>query len=448
MSISVDGIISGIDTSGLISDLVNAYSVPKTLLEDEINDYNALQEALTGLSSRLGDLQTSLEDLASEDDIREYSVNYTETDAFIAEASGEAAEGIYSVEVTSLATSELEVSQGFADSQSLGTISQGDLVVTVGGEDTTITIDGTNDSLSELAAALDEVDGLSAYVMNTGDAAEPYRLVVQGTDTGSANTIEFDTSGLVGAGTVPSFTEQKAAADAQLSINGIDVTSASNNVTGAIQGFSLTLTGVTTEAVDVSVALDSDAVQDKFQTFVDAYNEVLDYVATNSNAQDQESGIQAGIFNGDSSVRRILSGMSSKVATNYPGSSAELNSLALMGISLDNDGKLSIDSAEFKAALDDDRDSVMAMFTEEGGFGVALSESLDIHVDSTDGTIKQRSDGIDTAVEALEDQVGRWEERILSYEARLRSGFASFESAAGALQGTAQFIASYFFSTE
>jgi len=450
MSISVDGIISGLDTSGLISDLVSAYSRPKTLLEEEIVDYNALQTGLTGLSSRLSDLQDALEDLNTGDEIREYSVNYAETDAFIAEATGEAAEGVYSVEVSALAKSELETTQGFSDSQALGTIANGTLTVTYGGESTDITIDGTNDSLAELAAQLDDVDGLSAYVINTGVGATPYQLVVQGTETGADNTISFDTSGLGGGGTVPAFTEQTAASNAALSINGIDVESSNNTVDDAISGFSLTLTGLTTDPVDVSVSLDEDGVQDRIQTFVDSYNEIIDYVSTNSNAADDENGITAGIFNGDGGVRRILNAIQSVVTSDFNpdpiGDPGGADSLGLVGIKLDNDGKLSIDSAKFKDVLQDDRDRLINLFTDGGKFGEAMVGALDVYVDPTEGSIKARNDGIDERIDSLKDQVERWEERILSYEARLRTGFTAFESTAGALQGTAAFITSYFFS--
>lgn len=446
MAISVDGIVSGINTSSLIADLVGSYSAPKRLLEQEISDNNALQEALTGLSSRLGDMQSALEDLNTEAEIREYSVNYTETDAFMAEATGAATEGVYAVEVSALAKSELEVSQGFSDTLSTGVIAEGTLDITYDGVTHQITVDSTNSSLSDLASSINDISGLSSYVMDTGDASNPYRLVVQGTDTGSSKGITFDTSGLTGGGTVPTFTEQVSAADAQLSINGIAVTSESNTVSDSIQGFTLTLTGLTSSPVDVAVSLDQDGVKDKIQSFVDAYNEVIDYVDSNSVAADEEAGIEAGLFNGDSSVRRIISDLQSKVTTQYSSMGTTLDSLGLIGVQLDNNGKLSIDSADFTDALGDNLDSVMQMFTSSDGFGQAMVTGLDVYVDSSSGIIKQRNDSIDMTIDSLEDQVERWEERILSYEARLRTSFTAFESAAGSLQGTAQFISSYFFS--
>jgi flagellar hook-associated protein 2 len=195
------------------------------------------------------------------------------------------------------------------------------------------------------------------------------------------------------------------------------------------------------------VSLDTDAVQDRIQSFVDAYNEVIDYVATNSTSADDESGLSAGIFNGDSSVRRIVSSLQTKIVTQY-ATGGDLDSLGLIGVELDNDGKLSIDSAKFDDALDENRDSILKMFSSADGFGKLLTDQLDVYIDPSEGQIKQRSDGIDSTIDGLQDQVARWEDRILSYEARLRTSFTAFESAAGALQGTAQFIQSYFFSDE
>ncbi len=446
MSISVDGIVSGIDTSSLISELSAAYSAPKTLLEADIADAEALQSGMTALSGLLGDLSDALEAIQDIEDFRSFAVNYPETDDLIAEADGEAIAGVYSVEISALATSELEVSEGFADHTSTGVIATGTLSVTYAGVTTDITVDGTNSSLVELAADIDEIDGISAYVMNTGDASAPYRLVIQGEDTGSSNTIELDTSGLTGGGTVPTFTEQTAAGDAELTINGIAVTSESNSVTNSISGLSLELTGITSEPIDVTVSLDADSIEEKVQAFVDAYNAVIDYVDANSNAADETAGISAGIFNGDSSVRWITQTLQRSLSTTY--TTNPLDSLGLMGIGTDGDGRLSLDSGDFKDALTSYRDSVEDMFTADGGFGAALIDALDVFIDPIDGTIKKRNASLESSINDLEDQVDSWEDRIERYEERLRNSFTAFESSIGAMQGVSSFLEAYFFSEE
>ena len=431
MSISVDGIISGIETTSLISELSEAYSAPKDLLEEEITEAETLQSAMSTLSGLLGNVSDALEDIEDIEDFRTFSAAYEENDDLVVETSGEAIAGVYSIEIDSLATSEIEASNAFADQSSTGVISEGTFSLTYAGTTTEITVDSSNSSLRDLASDIDDIDGVTAYVMDTGDASTPYRLIIQGEDTGSANTIEIDTSGLTGAGTVPTFTEQSSAGDASLSINGIEVTSDSNTVSDSIAGLSLDLTGTTTEAIDVTVSLDTSSMEEKVQAFVDAYNSVVSYVDSNSIAADEESGISAGVFNGDSSVRRIMQTLASSLSTSY--TSNDLTSLGLMGIGTDGDGTLSLESSDFLEALEDYQGSVEDMFTADDGFAASLIDALDVFIDPLDGTIKARNDSLEGTIEDLEDQVSTWEDRIESYEERLRNSFNAFESTAGVL---------------
>lgn len=446
MAISVDGIVSGIDTSSLISELSASYSVPKTLIEEDIVEAEALQSGMTALSGLLSDLSESLENIQDVEDLRAYAVSYPETDALIAEADGEAIAGVYSVEITALASSELEVSEGFADQASTGVIATGTLSVTYAGTTTDITVDATNSSLVELASDIDGIDGISAYVMDTGDASTPYRLVIQGEDTGDSNTITMDTSGLTGAGTVPTFTEQTTAANAELSINGIDVTSESNTVNDSIAGLSLDLTAVTTDPIDVTISLDADGMEEKVQSFVTAYNAVIDYIDTNSSGADSTAGTAAGVFNGNSSIRWISQTLTQSLSTTYTDN--DLNSLGLMGIGTDGTGRLELDSDDFQDALSDYRGSVEKMFTADDGFGAALVASLDVFIDPIDGVIKERNASLESSIDDLEDQVATWETRIERYEDRLRSSFTTFESSVGVLQGVSEFLTAFFFSKD
>jgi len=133
-------------------------------------------------------------------------------------------------------------------------------------------------------------------------------------------------------------------------------------------------------------------------------------------------------------------------STKPNGAKPELDSLGLIGINSDQTGRLSNDAVKFKDALETEPASLEAMFTNSSGFGQTVVDALDVFIDPLDGSIKDRKDSIDRTVASLEDQVDRWDERAASYEARLRRSFASFESAAGALQGTGQFLTSFFFS--
>ena len=83
MAISVDGIVSGIDTTSLISELSEAYSAPKDLLEEDITDAENLQSAMTTLSGLLGDVSDALEEIEDIEDFRTFSASYEENDDLV-----------------------------------------------------------------------------------------------------------------------------------------------------------------------------------------------------------------------------------------------------------------------------------------------------------------------------------------------------------------------------
>ena len=82
-----------------------------------------------------------------EDDFKVYKAEYEETDAFKVTTENGSIPGNYTIKVNTLATTELEVSQGFDDKSSTGVLAEGDLTISYGGTESTITIDSDNSSL-------------------------------------------------------------------------------------------------------------------------------------------------------------------------------------------------------------------------------------------------------------------------------------------------------------
>ena len=183
MPLSLDGINSGLDTSALIGSLVAVAGAPGAQLTEDQDDARDTLEAVGEFKTKLAALQTSLEDLADPEVFGEYALSQSDDTAFLASVGNEATAGTYEIEVTELAKAEMEVSQGFAEKSDTGVLSTGTLSVTVAGVTTDLDFDAEV-TLSSMATALDEVDGISAFVLDTGDASTPYKLVVLGGDTG------------------------------------------------------------------------------------------------------------------------------------------------------------------------------------------------------------------------------------------------------------------------
>ena len=211
MAFGVDGLVSGLNTGAMVDAMVAVYSLPQRALEQQIVDTEAKKQAIAGVMNRLDTVDDAIEAIQDEDDFKVYKAEYEDTDAFKVTTENGSIPGNYTIQVNQLATTALQITEGYEDKSSTGVIAEGELSVKYAGVESTITIDSSNSSLSKLAAAIDDIDGLSAYVLNTGADEDPYKLIVQGEDTGADNTIAFNTGGLTGSGTVPTFTEQQRA---------------------------------------------------------------------------------------------------------------------------------------------------------------------------------------------------------------------------------------------
>jgi flagellar hook-associated protein 2 len=440
MAFGVSGIVSGMDTGAMVDAMVGVYSLPQKALEQDIQNAERKKQAVSGVMKRLDALDSAIEDIEDEDDFKVYKADYEETDAFTVTAESGAIPGNYSIQVNTLATTELEVSQGFADKSSNAVIAKGTLTVTYGGTDSEIEVEASTSSLTKLAEMIDDIDGLSAYVLDTGSSSDPYKLVVQGEDTGADNTIEFDTSGLAGAGTVPSFTEQRTAGDAEVEINGITVSDSDNNFSSAIPGLDIEILQTTTSSENVTVSLDADKIESNVQSIVDAYNDVVNYVHQNQ-VFNSDLGIKGPLV-GETTVQRVLRRMQTIVSSEYSVGD-EINSLSLMGIKTSSDGTLAITSSDFGDSLETYLDDVVAMFTEDDGFSSDMRDQVDTYTDSVDGTLESMKDSLEGRIMDLKDSVAEYDYRINRYESRLRAQFASMEQLLGGMQGTSNYMAAY-----
>lgn len=435
MGIGIDGIATGIDTTALIGALTEAASAPKNALLDRIDDYEDKGDKISELINLIGDMETALEDIEDIGDFRSFKASYEENDAFDVSVDGDAVAGTYEIEVQKIAKAELEISQGYHSQTTDGIVGTGTIDVTYAGTSSSVTVTADM-NLAEVANELNDIDGVTAYVMDTGDPSSPYRLVVQGDDAGSSNTISITDT--LSGGTAPTWTESISAADAKMTINGISVESDSNTVNDAVPGMTIDLSEATTEAITVTVAPDPEAIEAKIQTFADAFNAVVSFVDTNS-VFDAEAGIR-GPFVGETSVGRVVEGLRSVISTEFTGLGQDYDALSIIGIKTDSDGKLEIDSDTLQDLLTDEATEIANLFTGSGGFIESMLTAVDVYTDPTEGSLAIRQDSLEDRIEDMEDQVDVYDRRIDRMTARLRNQFSGLESLVGTLNGSGQYI--------
>ncbi len=231
-----------------------------------------------------------------------------------------------------------------------------------------IDVSGTAAS-SELGLTVGTVNGLDGFGLDTGE----------GEVTGSAR-----------------LSETIRGQDANLTVNGLDVTRGSNLVAGVISGTTLNLKSVTTGPVTITVAKDPDALVDRVQEFVDAYNE-LKLLSAELTAFDTQAG-QGSILIGDSTLRTVTAGISALLRSTVTGLTGSVRSLAEVGITTDqnNSFQLSFDSVLFRSEFEQNPTTIEALFANAGSTTDAQIDYVSAGTDTQPGTYDIEIDALAT----------------------------------------------------
>ncbi|MEQ1506440.1 MAG: flagellar filament capping protein FliD [Myxococcota bacterium] len=437
---TVDGIVSGLDTTALINAILTAQSVPIATMKVQVSDYEKQKEAVAGVKGRFTTLSDTIKTIDTAAEFQAYKVESSSSQVAVTASSGAIA-GSYAIQVDNLASAETSVSQGY-DDKSAATLGTGTFSVTVGGVQTDLTIDGTNNSLQGLADALSGVDGLAAYVIDTGATTGRYKLMVQGLSTGAANSLEFDASALTG-GTAPAFTENTSAVDATVQISGVTIHVASNTLDGAIPGIRIDLLQKGTTADTVKVTEDHDAMREKFKAVIDSFNAAIDYYAQQT-VYNLDQDIRGPLV-GEATTRRAVEDLGLMASNRYTVADTSFQALSMIGVSTGRDGKLTLDTAKFDAAFDDDPDGMVTFLTStDGPLGVMASRIDELYVDSDTGSLVNRQEGLESTISDLNDSIAAAEDRMDSYAKILRDQFTAMETVLGQIQSTQGYLTSFF----
>lgn len=205
MAATIDGLVTGLDTTKLINGLLAVQQQRITLLQGKEDKIVQQQTAFKKVEAKLLGLQSDVGRLgrAQNGAFDGKLVTSSDEGLLTAAASASASAGVYSLKVNSLARAHQIASQGFDDLDS--TITQGTFQIRVGaGAATTITIDGTNNTLSGLATAINSAGaGVTATIVNDGssDRSQPFRLVLTAKNAGTDNAISITNAQAADTGT-------------------------------------------------------------------------------------------------------------------------------------------------------------------------------------------------------------------------------------------------------
>ena len=395
--ITFSGLASGMNTNDIVAKLMAIEQQPLDRLQAQKTSEGQRLQAYGQLNTLLQNLKTAVGAMNLSTNASPTVATSGNSGVFTA-VSASGTTGSYNISVSQLAQVQKSVSSGYT-SQTDPLFGNGTL--TVNGQ--AITIDDSNNSLRGIAQSLNAVadqTGVTASIINDGSGT-PYRLVLTGKDASTNFTVESDLQAADGSPIPFGVINTQNAQQAKLNIDGIDVVSNSNTISGAIAGVVLNLTGVsqntgTPEApqyqkTSLNVTADTDALKGKITDFVNAYNAVMNWVSsayttstdnstTDSSSTSTSSSSSSStstdstttsdgnplstLLRGDATVNSIKRSLQSILGNAVGDGSFKI--LAEIGISTNRDGSLSIDSTKLNTALDQNFTGVSELLAGNG----------------------------------------------------------------------------------
>ncbi len=256
-SASVDGLMSGLDTSGIIQSLANIQRKPIALLTDRRTSAANKLSVYQSLTGQLLALQTRAASLAGGSMFNARRTGVSDSSFLLASAAAGTANGSYAVRVEQLAQAHKVTSGAVADADTAlglaGDIMLNGKVVSV----------QEGDSLRDLRDAVNNAQaGVTAVLVRI--SADEYRLTLTGSRTGSDGAIDLTeangTNILLGLGLLDGVATAKHA-----TTNGMqsDIIGAANQPVAALLGLTAPPVGtVRVDGVEVAIDLAADSLAD------------------------------------------------------------------------------------------------------------------------------------------------------------------------------------------
>src|SRR5271166_5359471 len=412
------GKTSGIDVGSVVKELMQVEEAPETQLQSEQSTITSQVSALTNINTELttlADSVNSLNDLNGA--MSQMTSGSSDSTIVAASANSTATAGTHTVVVSKLATVSSSYSGYISSGTSLGGTQ---LVVNYGSDPNnpvktdTINIPASDTTLQDVASSINGGGyGVTASVVTDSVGS---RLVLVSNTSGAAGNLTVTDS-------ATTFTNSPGV-DAQLTVDGVPVDSGSNTVTSAIPGVTLSLGAADTNTpVLISVEPDTSQATTAIQSFVTAYNAVIGSI--NSQYTLDSSGNE-GVLAGDSLLRTLQSQLLDLISTsNGAGKFVNLQS---MGIEMQDDGTLQVNSSTLSSALSSDYSDVQTFFQSVSGWGQNASKQMLQLTDPTLGPVAADINGLQQTSDDLTNQINDFQASMTEVQQQLTTQYDSLDS--------------------
>ena len=461
------GIGSGADINSIVTQLVALESRPLVQMRNAANALQTQVSSYGQLSSLFGALQTAASNLTGSSLWSKSTATSSDDTAVAVVGGSTAAAGSYSVSVQKLAANQTVVSTtGYTDATT--PVGSGTLTLDIGKWDlppmnflpqvgrapVTVSITAT-DTLQTLRDKINALGaGVNASIVTDSNGA---RLSMRSSSSGADNGFRLsvadgdgnnsDASGLSrfafnpGGGSTQ-MEQKQAASNAEATVNGITVVSASNELSGVVDGMTLRLRKENFGSADVAVTSDRDAVKTAIQGFADAYNTLAKAIADQTK---YDPGTKVGgPLQGDSAATGLQRQLRTLLNV-ASGASTTFSRLSDVGLQVQRDGSLKVDSGKLDSAtanlteLKKAFSNTDAINSANNGFARRYA-LLATQVLGSDGSLTTRTEGLRDRITKNGEDQATLSERVERFRARLVAQYTVLDGNLSKLNALSSYV--------
>ncbi|WP_199608984.1 flagellar filament capping protein FliD [Flocculibacter collagenilyticus] len=347
-------------------------------------------------------------------------------------------------------STQTTVQTGFTAGETMN--SNGQITLNVGSDSAAIAVTAT-DTIEDMRDKIN-ASGLDVTASLEDDGVGGFKLVL---DTGKAYgdhqismTIDTDDDGDITDGnglsrlahdySPTNYSENQAASNAQITINGgIAVTSSSNVFADAIKGVEIVATKVhdAGESDAIKVELDEETIKEKLVEFVEKFNGVVDVVNELTVSTGQVDS--AGPLVGDSTLRTMMSHFRNRLSESVEVAPQQFLSLSMLGIETQKDGSLKLDQEKLDNQISANFDKFGELFAGENGLGKSLHSIVNDY-ETTEGILDTKTDSINNSIKRLDEEKTSFDQKMIKYEQRLLQQFSSMDLLVAQLNSTGDYL--------
>ena len=404
---------AGFDVNSTVTSILAVQQGIETPWKNQLSQMTAQDSALSTLGSDLSTLSTSLGALTAFDGVM-YQKDGSSSDTSVvalSAANSNATAGSHAVTVSQLARTPSVYTSAVSANDTLS----GSLTIQVGsGSAQTITVGSSNNTLSTLAQSINAANlGVTASLVADNSGT---RLSITSNTSGTAGQITVGGS-LTDATTSAAMTTQvgQPGQDAMFSVDGVSLTSGSNVVSTAIPGVTFQLLSTSSAPVQVAIATSNNSIESAMSSFVTAYNAV---VTAMKGQEGKDASGNAEPLYGSPVLAQMQMSMSSALMSG--AASGAISSIAQLGLSVNQDGTLSLSASTLDSALNQHFNDVLGFLQNSGSFGQNFATALNgLSATNTNGALYLVEQQNQTAEASLNQNISDEEARLATQKTTL-----------------------------